>query len=248
MAKIRMTAKRKLRAKKYRQLQEINSLRNFKAISQIFVQFGADVEKDLTKVDLFTKIKWTELYKRLKKGIRNTMTLTMNNIAESSGLFMDIELDKKQISAVKNTAITEYNKTVDNRIRGIAETTKKQISLVVEEGQRLGLNKRTIARNINEKFIEISKGRAKTIARTETSKATSITTHEAATYGQMEYKIWMHVGAGSTDRPYHRDILSGQKIKIDEPFNVDGNDGMYPHDPNLPVGEIINCACICIYE
>lgn len=248
MAKIRMTAKRKLRARKYKQIQEINNLRNYKAIANTFRQFGADVERDLTKFDIFAEIKWSTLFQRLKRTIKNTILLTIDSTTKSSDLFMDIKLDGKQISAVKNKSIMVYNKTVDNRIVGIVETTKKQIQLVVDEGLRLGLNKNTIAKNINNKFVEISKGRAKVIARTETSKATSITGHESAVYGQMEYKIWLHAGTGSTDRPYHRDVLNGQKIKIDDYFDVGDSKGLYPHDPNLPVGEIVNCGCICIYE
>jgi len=242
-----MTAKRRIRIKKYRQLLERNNKRTFKVLSNVFLKFGTDVEKDLTKLDILKEISWAELRKRIKNGLKLSIKTTIDSVSEASDLVMDVDLKRKEISAIKNASLKRYNTTVDNRIKGMVETTRKQISLVVDEGQRLGLNKRTIANNIASKFKEISKGRAKTIARTETSKATSITTNETARQSQLEYKIWVHTGSGATDRQTHVD-LGGTKSKIDEAFDVSGFDGQFPHDPDLPVSEIVNCGCLCIYE
>ena len=244
MAKARMTAKRKIRVKKYRQLLARNNLRSYKAISSFFTKFGADVEKDLTKVDIMTDINWEEFMGRLTRTFKTTFKTTIDSTAENGSLFMDVAPSKKDIAAIKNAALSKYNLTVKSKIKSVTDVTKSQISKVIEEGQRLGLNKRNIASNIANKFTEISQGRAKTIARTETSNATNITTNETAEYSGMEYKIWVHTGSGSHDRPSHL-AMDGEKVKIDEEFSIGA---MFPHDTTLPASEVVNCGCVCIYE
>ena len=94
----------------------------------------------------------------------------------------------------------------------------------------------------------MSKGRSRTIARTETMNATRTTTDTTATEAGMEYKEWIHTDAGKTQRENHV-ALDGVKVKINEYFDLGGGVlALYPHDPTLPAEELINCYCIVIYE
>ena len=248
MTKIKMTAKRKVKLKKLRQLRERENRKNYRVVAKFFRDFGIDVEKDLKKVDLLAKINWKEFKFRLKKTFEKISTVTINNTVELVNDILNLDLKGQQISAVKNVSLKEYHKQVDSMITKVTDTTKYQIQLVIADGQKKGLNTNSIAENIQQKFVEISEGRAKTIARTETSKAISRTEYNSAVEAQMEYKIWMHTGAGATDRPYHRDVLNNQKIKIDEQFDVNGTMAEHPHDAGLPLKELINCNCIVLYE
>jgi uncharacterized protein with gpF-like domain len=243
-----MTPKRKNQVKKYRQQLERQNTLNFRAISKVFRDFGEDVETDLTKIKIMSKINFKELERRLRKVLKERGSLTIGRVSDFVNTLFGMGLDNRAIETVKNDSITEYHKNVDNLIKNITDTTKKQISILVADSQAAGKNINVIAKEINDKFIEISKGRAKTIARTETSKAVNITTNNSAIEAKMKFKIWIHTGAGATDRPYHASVLDGQKIKVGEDFNVNGHKGAYPHDPRLPASESINCNCICIYE
>jgi uncharacterized protein with gpF-like domain len=247
MAKIKMTKKRKLQALKYRQYIERQNTILYRELSKVFRDFGRDVETDLTKLNILAKINFKELEKRLSTVLKKRGKINIGNVIPFVKDLFGMEIDKNKLASVRNTSIEEYHRNVDKLIKNISDTTKSQIALVIEAGQKEGLNLNVIARNINDKFKDISSGRAKTIARTETSKAVNITTNNTAIEAKMEFKVWIHTGAGATDRPEHL-ALDGTKIKINEKFNVGGFDADYPHDPSLPASEVINCNCIAIYE
>ena len=117
----------------------------------------------------------------------------------------------------------------------------------IAKGQKDGLNVNDIAKNIVESVNNMSKSRAKTIARTETRFATDNASYETAEEGLLTHKTWIHVGGGVTDRPGHL-AIDGTRIKIKEYFYVNGYDALFPHDPSLPSSEVINCYCIAIYD
>ena len=92
----------------------------------------------------------------------------------------------------------------------------------------------------------MSKSRARTIARTETSKAVNTTTQATAKEAGIKKKKWVYTHISKEPREEHV-LVDGVEIGINEYFDVNGHKGLYPHDPNLPAGEVINCQCICIY-
>lgn len=56
-------------------------------------------------------------------------------------------------------------------------------------------------------------------------------------------KQWLHVPAARFPRPAHL-VANKQVVKVDEPFLVDGEELMYPRDPNGSPGNTINCHCL----
>jgi hypothetical protein len=54
-------------------------------------------------------------------------------------------------------------------------------------------------------------------------------------------KVWIATGDNRT-RDSHLEA-HGQVVPVDQPFVVGGAEGMYPHDPTLPIGERANCRC-----
>ncbi len=58
-------------------------------------------------------------------------------------------------------------------------------------------------------------------------------------------KQWVHIMASRKPRLGHI-FASGQIREVDEPFSVDGEDLMYPRDPNGSPENTINCHCVLV--
>lgn len=95
-----------------------------------------------------------------------------------------------------------------------------------------------LVKRIRGVYGDISKGRANTIARTETLVASQ--TGKMAGYKQanLDIKIWVAVQDEAT-RDSHSSI-DGEEVPIDHVFS---NGLMYPGDENGPAEEVINCRC-----
>lgn len=110
--------------------------------------------------------------------------------------------------------------------------------------------------NMSDIIAQISKAlgkssptadRAITIANNEILRVQSI-----ATQARMEQlaerhpalqKEWLHIPIARVPRPGHI-IASGQVVDVDKPFIVEGEELMYPRDPNGSPENTINCHCL----
>ena len=110
-----------------------------------------------------------------------------------------------------------------------------------------GLNTNDLAKLINEKFVEISKGRARTISRTESANLFNNANLNTAQEVGMKYKTWIHGVNSPNERPHHK-ALSGTKLKFDEKFVLNGIECDTAHDNSLPASEVCNCSCIVSYS
>lgn len=61
-------------------------------------------------------------------------------------------------------------------------------------------------------------------------------------------KKWKHNGSHLHERYHHIALASEPAIPLSQPFIVGGFNAQYPHDPNLPAGEVINCDCTVAYS
>lgn len=85
---------------------------------------------------------------------------------------------------------------------------------------------------------------ARLIARTETAGAVEATNTMAMKEAGYDYKMWISRG-GPRGREAHT-AINGQVRPINEPFDVNGYEAMFPADPRLPVGERVNCGCTSV--
>lgn len=84
--------------------------------------------------------------------------------------------------------------------------------------------------------------RAEAIARTETiGLSNDVAKTQMAESGVVTHKEWYSIGDERT-RESHA-MLNGTRIAFNEEFNVNGTMADGPHDPRLPVEEVINCRC-----
>lgn len=92
--------------------------------------------------------------------------------------------------------------------------------------------------------------RAETITRTETNRTFSRASHDAAESGGRVVKWWLTAGDGRV-RDAHveagRRYTESRAIPQEEPFIVDGEELMYPLDPNGSAENTINCRCVALY-
>jgi phage portal protein BeeE len=144
------------------------------------------------------------------------------------------------------------NKAVDKALSkdywsDIQETTKDQLETALKNGLEAGEPIRDISKRIKDDVFQgdISKERAKTIARSESTCAMNAGQDAArqklADEGVVEGKEWFATFDGHT-RHTHL-TANGQRRPVNEDFDVGGYPAKYPGDPALPASQRINCRC-----
>lgn len=132
------------------------------------------------------------------------------------------------------------------KIAQISRTTANQIKSVINQGVDEGLSERDISRRIRERAPSISASRAQTIARTETHAASNYAVMEAFRSTEIEARReWV----SATDERTREDHLeaNGQIVGLNEPFNIGGEELMYPGDPSGSGEQVINCRCAVVF-
>lgn len=117
--------------------------------------------------------------------------------------------------------------------------------------KRGGLTQKQIDRLVQSYSNRQLLSRGMTIARTERGKAMNMGAIEGWRQGADKtgipvsalIKEWRHEGNNRVDRVSHV-AANGDKVQgLYTPFVVGGYTCQYPHDPNLPASEVINCGC-----
>lgn len=173
--------------------------------------------------------------------------------------FMRRGMETKQAEDVFEQEVEQYiRKTLGTKITNISKTTRRRVKASVEKHFADGGNLDGLASVIQDSYNGFSKGRAYTIARTETHSASQYASREAAKALDIKgmQKDWISIvddrsrGAGDADTTNHIS-MDGTRIGIDEKFSVPSVDGMDemdgPGDPSAPVDQIANCRCVTAY-
>ena len=132
------------------------------------------------------------------------------------------------------------------RITEISDTTRQIINKTILDNQSAGVAE--ISKAINEKMSpRFTKGRASTIARTETHTASSFAIQKQAENFEEPNmrKRWI---ASNDDRSRGTHLaVNGTEVGIDEDFIVGGKRMKYAGDPRGGAREVINCRCVIAY-
>jgi hypothetical protein len=144
---------------------------------------------------------------------------------------------------VTNDQALAYMDTASNRLAGVGDTIWNDVRDRVSSAVGSGMSNEELKDQIG-KLADFSEYRADTIARTETIGAYVNGDWQGAQllgeYGPVE-KVWVATG-DARGREWHTDMMS-ESIPVDEPFDVDGEPMMYPHDPSGSAFNIVNCRC-----
>lgn len=143
---------------------------------------------------------------------------------------------------VNNPAIHLFLKAREKKIDAIPETTYADLKGSLDEGVAAGEN---IAQ-LQERVLHIMGGKIEstpeTIARTEVVSSMNAGTHSAwKGSGVVDKRQWLAT-LDKRVRDTHAEA-HGQTVGIDEPYNVGGEDLMYPGDPAGSGENVINCRC-----
>lgn len=163
-------------------------------------------------------------------------------------LITDIIIGEVEVAAgiaggsVSATSIAEqYMSTLELQIVGINKTTIEQIRVVIMEGLANGATIPEIAAEIDDIFDHAHKVRAMTIARTEVLGATNFAAIQTYRQIGVPYKAWLATLDERT-RDTHAEA-HGQRVPINEKFEVGGYRMNHPGDPTAPAKEVVNCRC-----
>lgn len=157
--------------------------------------------------------------------------------------------ETKDLSGEVDRLIVEWiNSRALRKARLISKTTRDQLLAIIKDmTEREATNPKAIARRMVKDVRSLSPHRARMIARTETHTAAqnaSLTVASSIQTTGMR-KEWVSVMDERT-RESHSEV-DGQKVALNEGFNVRGSSLKYPGDPVGPAGEVINCRCVMVY-
>ena len=127
------------------------------------------------------------------------------------------------------------------RIVGIEQTTKQNISRIVADGIEHGDSTRTMTESIMQE-MNTTQSRAKLIAEQETVTSLSTGQYDMMKTAGATTKTWHH-RPQKNPRLDHKE-MEGDTVAIDAKFR---NGLMYPRDPNGPAEEVIKCRCYVTY-
>ena len=133
-------------------------------------------------------------------------------------------------------------------IMGTGETVRNQINTSLEEGVTNGETHLQLAARVKAVFNDLTDGEAKRVAMTEVNIGYNTARQQAMSDAGIEYKAWL-----SSHGPHVREAHAQAEadyidspIPIDEPFEVMGEQLMFPGDDSLGASleNIINCQCV----
>jgi len=148
------------------------------------------------------------------------------------------------------TVVNEYFNSRQLILAGISNRMATRISNLIEAGRAEGLTLPQIAKQVQTKFLAISRSRAALIARTETHNAAGYSNHAyhltaQANLGNSMKKRWVATNDKRT-RSAHS-LANGQTVDMNENFVVGGTNMEFAGDAKGGVKNVINCRCIIIY-
>jgi len=146
--------------------------------------------------------------------------------------------------------VSDYFRDRELALSNIPLNLSRRIDKLIQDGRADNLTLAQIAKSIREKVLPISRSRAAMIARTETHNAASYAAHGyhdqvRTDLGINMYKQWVSTNDART-RSTHS-AVNGQRVHMDEKFNVGGAEMNYAGDPAGGAKNVINCRCVIIY-
>ena len=233
-------------AEKIRQLSTRTDLENLQTI--IYQrQYQEALKKQIDGVlDTLNGQTFTTIALYLEKSYDNGFFGTLYDL-QGQGIPLVYPIDQEQVVAALQTD-SRISQGLYNRMGEDAKHLKNSIRAELSRGITNGESWNGVAKKIalgmNSPFDK-AYHRTCTIARTEGHRVQQEATHhcqqKAKSKGADVVKQWDSTLDGNT-RPWHMDA-DGQIAEIDQPFEVMGEQLMYPSDPAGSARNVINCRC-----
>jgi len=218
----------------------IAALRKLEQAKKAVESRGSRVEgKSLVDVIFDPKLFGLDLFKALEPVMRATLAMSGKELFEEIGQ----PDDPWQMAPGK---VLSFVSSREALVKRVGETAQSQLNTALQEGLEKGETTEQLSDRVRGVFNNLSKYEAKRIAMTETNVAYNFSRQEAMTDAGIEYKAWLS-SHGPNVRDAHaqaEDDYIDDPIPIDEPFEVGGEELMYPGDPAGSPENVINCQCI----
>jgi len=136
---------------------------------------------------------------------------------------------------INEAVVREMTNKVARVENQVYNAIRKQVVEATEKGESMAqLSKRI------DKVYNFTAAKARTIARTEAGALINRSTNAEYAQAGVEMKSWL---ANPGARDTHSKVGAQRPIPFNQPF---ANGLMYPHDPNGPASEVINCRCTLV--
>lgn len=181
----------------------------------------------------------------VEKAVRRTQD-ERRTIAQTTAatLISDPEIVTGMKDRIESILVTQAGKQAARLVTGSREPVQNIIDTALKEGWTVPQT----ASTIRETLTNIAPWRATMLARTDLIGISNGTSQVAAQSLGDEaplYKEWLATNDDRT-RPEHVEA-DGQVVPLDQPFDVDGIELLYPGDPDGPDELVINCRCSMVY-
>ena len=218
------------------ELEKAETAGEIERIANDFIVDQEVFEKAITDTKLRVGVAFAKItHQRFKSA---NMPMQTKEVGIDEGFWLELMqqyINRKIASKITQVIQTEY--------KDIQANTLKAITL----GSENGWGAERIAREIVKEQGKMDFWKAKRIARTEIVGASNEGAIVGASQAGIELeKVWLSSPSGDP-RDAHL-AINGDKVGMDEMFYVNGEPMEYPHDPNAPASEVINCRCAVGFE
>jgi len=166
------------------------------------------------------------------------------NLKKASVEFLD-EVGADNPWKLSDARASVYLNERDNLLSGVPDEVHQSVEAQLDEGLKAGESKGELSARIRSLFNDMSKGRADTIAQTETGGAYSFARDEGMKETGVAQKRWLSAPDDRT-RISHQ-MADGQTVPINEPFIIQGEELMFPGDSSQASADnVINCRCVSV--
>jgi uncharacterized protein with gpF-like domain len=141
-----------------------------------------------------------------------------------------------------------FIETRQNLLSGVPDEIFTAIENEISAGVQAGESIRDLAKRITAGFENVSRGRATTIASTETGAAYGFARQHAMKQAGVKHKNWLTSHLPNVRLAHWQAELNpeNQRIPLEQPFNVGGEDLMFPGDEHGSPENTINCHCVAL--
>ena len=187
-----------------------------------------------------------ELRKYLEENV-----MTSTAMSTASHLWQAYSMQPRSTNEVSQFFQKTYSEGFINRATRHASQISAKMALTdanaLQEAFKIGLTEGNgvydVIANLRH-HPDFNPARSRAFALTEVLTSYS----EGAYLGMQESEIvdekeWIHTGSHKNKPRPHHQALHETRVPVDGYFSVRGHLALYPRDPNLPVGERVNCHC-----
>lgn len=224
--------------------KELGSVKNAIASSEI-----SSIEDDVRTAIYNGKEAWTRIYNGLYVGMAQDIAPMIVQQYEG-GTGKSFRPSNSKDDDTWMAYLLEYLRTVTPpKIKGLTDTTVDRVLAVIAEGMEAEDSMEDIVRRIDDLYsTSITPYRSMTIARTEVTAASNISTQKTGEYMADRYdlditKRWI-TARDARVRDTHS-MMEGVEVALDELFNVNGSLMLCPGDTShgADLSEIVSCRC-----